>query len=106
MPAIMLAQAQAALTTWLAAETAVASGHAYQIGNRSMKRADLKMIGDRVTFWNAMVIRLTAVRLRVDEIRTPDVAQELQDEFELAGARVRARGAAAAVDERHPAGVR
>jgi Family of unknown function (DUF6148) len=69
MPAITLADAQTALSTWMAAELKVASGQAYQIGNRSLKRADLKMIGDRITYWNSMVLRLTAnptggIRLR------------------------------------------
>jgi hypothetical protein len=60
MAGLTLAQSQTQLTTWLAAETAVATGQAYQIGNRSMKRADLKMIGDRITYWNGLVVRLTA----------------------------------------------
>jgi hypothetical protein len=61
MPAITLATAQARLDAYLAAELAVLSGQAYQIGNRSFKRADLKLIQDGITEMNARVIRLTAM---------------------------------------------
>lgn len=46
MAAIALADAETQLAAWLAASVAVAKGQAYQIGNRPMKRPDLKMIGD------------------------------------------------------------
>jgi hypothetical protein len=59
MAGISLDTANAKLTTWLDAEDKVASGQAYQIGNRSMKRADLKEIRDSIIFWNGVVTRLT-----------------------------------------------
>ena len=49
---------------------------------------------------------VAAVRWRVDEIGTRELAQELQGKLELAGAQVRARSLAAPVDELHQAGVR
>lgn len=60
MPAITLATAQARLDAYLAAEIAVLNGQAYQIGNRSFKRADLKDIRAGIVDANADVIRLTA----------------------------------------------
>jgi Family of unknown function (DUF6148) len=59
VPAISLADAETQLAAWLAASTAVASGQAYQIGNRSLKRADLKTIGEQIVYWNGMVLRLS-----------------------------------------------
>ena len=40
MPGITLTQASAKLTTWLAADDAVASGKSYTIGDRSLTRAN------------------------------------------------------------------
>ena len=56
---ITLDTAQAQLDTWILAETKVASEQAYQIGGRSMKRADLSMIAERIRFWNAKVLELS-----------------------------------------------
>lgn len=55
-----LATAQAHLETWLAAETAVAKGQSYAIGNRQMRRADLAEIRASIEFWDAKVQQLTA----------------------------------------------
>lgn len=59
MTGISLATAQAQLDTWIQAETKVAAGQAYQIGQRSLKRADLQYIAERIRYWNQMVISLT-----------------------------------------------
>jgi len=63
MAGITLAQAQAQLDTWLAADTAVASGQEYEIdtgsGRRRLKRADAAEIRQRVDYWDGKVKLLT-----------------------------------------------
>lgn len=59
MAGITLTQAQAQLTAWLAANTAVASGQSYTIGGRSLTRADSLKILDQITFWDEKVQTLT-----------------------------------------------
>lgn len=44
MAGITLAQAEAQLNAYLAAETAVLAGQSYEIAGRSLRRADLDMI--------------------------------------------------------------
>jgi len=68
--AITLAQAQAKLALWLAAEDAVAGGQSYSIGGRSLSRVDVAKIAERITHWNREVDRLTAGRsgLRVQRV--------------------------------------
>jgi len=55
MAGITLAQAEAKLTLWLAAEEAVATGQSYTIAGRSLTRADAGVIGERVTYWDKKV---------------------------------------------------
>lgn len=67
MAGITLAQAEAKLTAYLDAETAVLSGQEYTIGSRRMKRADLAEIRAGVSYWNGKVSELTSgagVRVR------------------------------------------
>lgn len=63
MPGITLAQAEAKLTLWLAAEEALATSQSYQISvdgsSRQLTRADLAEVGKRVQFWDAKVKALT-----------------------------------------------
>jgi hypothetical protein len=58
--AITLAQAEAKLALWMEAEEKVASGQSYQIGARALRRADLNMIAERITYWESKVEQLTA----------------------------------------------
>jgi len=58
MAGITLAQAEAQLTAWLAASTAVSQGQAYTIGTRSLSRADAKEIREQIKFWDSQVKRL------------------------------------------------
>jgi hypothetical protein len=58
MSDITLAQAQAHLTSWLNADTAVASGQAYSIGDRSLTRANAAEIRRSVDYWRNVVTRL------------------------------------------------
>ena len=60
MAGITLAQAQAKLDGYLAAEDAVLSGQSYSISGRQLTRADLKEIRAGISAWEQKVIRLTA----------------------------------------------
>ena len=58
MAGITLAQAEAQLTAWLAASTAVSQGQAYTIGSRSLTRANSSEILKQIQFWDSQVKRL------------------------------------------------
>lgn len=60
MSDVTLAQAEAHLTAWLNADTAVASGQAYSIGDRSLTRANSREIRENINYWRGLVTRLTA----------------------------------------------
>lgn len=62
MAGITLAQAQAQLDAYLAAETAVLANQSYKIGEREFKRADLKAIQDGIDRWSAKVESLSNSR--------------------------------------------
>jgi hypothetical protein len=53
MAGITLTQAEAKLTEWLAADTAVSSGQSYTIGGRSLSRANAKEIRENIEYWDA-----------------------------------------------------
>jgi hypothetical protein len=59
MAGITLAQAEAKLTLWMAANDAVASGQQYTIGSRSLSRVDAGEIREQIQFWDAKVKELT-----------------------------------------------
>lgn len=42
---------QSKLNTWLAAEEAIATGQSYQIGTRSLTRADLETVREEMEYW-------------------------------------------------------
>jgi len=58
MAGITLAQAQAKLTAWMAADDAVAAGQSYSIGGRSLTRANAAEIRNNIEFWDRKVQRL------------------------------------------------
>jgi len=62
---ITLEQAQAQLSTWIAASTAIAGGQEYEIWDgemrRRLKRADLASVQKQVEFWDGKVKQLTPV---------------------------------------------
>ena len=60
MAGITLAQAEAQLAAYLAAETAVLSGQSYEIAGRSLRRADLEQIRLGIATWDARVKALSA----------------------------------------------
>ena len=63
MAGITLEQAQAQLDTYLAANTAVASGQEYEIdtgnGRRRLRRADAAEIRTQIDYWDQKVKSLT-----------------------------------------------
>lgn len=64
MAGISLAQAEAKLALWLAAEETLATSQSYTIttdgSSRTLTRADLVEVGKRVTYWNNMVANLSS----------------------------------------------
>jgi hypothetical protein len=72
MAGITLAQAQAQLDLYLAAEAAVLSGQAYSIAGRSLSRADLAKIQQGISIWNRRVQRLTRGGIRVRTIEVDE----------------------------------
>ena len=57
------------LRGWVLAEQAVMTGQEYRIGTRMLRRADLKMIGERIKFWQDEIARLEgASRIRVQQV--------------------------------------
>ena len=59
MAGITLAQAEAKLATWMAAEDKVAAGQSYSISGRSLTRANLSDIREAIKFWEVRVQRLS-----------------------------------------------
>jgi len=56
---ITLAQAEARLTDYLAAEEAVLAGQSYTLSSRSVTRADLQWIQEGVKIWDQRVKNLS-----------------------------------------------
>lgn len=65
MAGIDLATAESQLATWLEALTAVASGQSVNVAGRTLTRANLREIGEQVTFWDRQVQRLSRGGIRV-----------------------------------------
>ena len=61
MSAVTLAQAQAQLALWMAADASVAASQEYRIGDRTLKRADAAHILDRIKYWSGEVDRLSVI---------------------------------------------
>ncbi len=60
MPEITLAQAEAKLAEYMAAETAInEGGQSYQVVNRTFTRGDLAEIRKGIDYWNNKVKELT-----------------------------------------------
>lgn len=62
MAGITLAEAEAQLAEWMAANTRVAAGQSYSIKDRSLSRVDAAEIREQIKFWNGMVQDLTPSR--------------------------------------------
>lgn len=72
MAGITLAQAEAKLTTWMAADDAVASGKSYSIGDRTLTRANEAEIRKNLEFWDHQVKRLTRGGINVRGVSLSD----------------------------------
>lgn len=59
MAGITLAQAEAQLALWLAADAAVALNQSYRINERQFTKADALEVRKNVQFWEARVQRLS-----------------------------------------------
>lgn len=62
---ITLAQAEAQLASWLAADTACASGQSYSIAGRVLTRANAAEIRNNITYWDNMTKRLARGGVRI-----------------------------------------
>lgn len=65
MAGITLAQAEAKLATWLAAEERIAGGQSYWVGQRSLTRANLAEVREQINYWETKVRRLSRGGLRM-----------------------------------------
>jgi hypothetical protein len=65
MPGITLAQAQAKLTEYMDAESAILTGQSYSIAGRSLTRADLKAVQDGIERYQKMVNRLSRGGIKI-----------------------------------------
>ncbi|PWK16072.1 DUF6148 family protein [Tumebacillus permanentifrigoris] len=54
-----LTTAKSHLNAWLTAELQVSSGQSYTIGSRSLTRANLSEISERIKFWQNEVKKLS-----------------------------------------------
>jgi hypothetical protein len=70
MAGITLAQAEAQLALYLAAEEKVLSGQSYEIAGRKLTRADLETIQAGITTWNGRVTDLSARSSSLGRSRT------------------------------------
>lgn len=59
MAGITLAQAEAQLTTWLTASTAVAAGQSYEIAGRRLTRVNAAEIQSQIDYWDRKAKELT-----------------------------------------------
>ncbi len=59
MAAITLAQAQAKLTEWMAADTAIATAQSYAMGGRTLTRADAAEVRKNIEYWETKVNALS-----------------------------------------------
>lgn len=64
MSTYTLETAQQHLNAWLEAELAVTTGQSYQIGSRSLTRANLYQIREQIKFWRNEVGKLQNVNKR------------------------------------------
>jgi len=65
MAGITLAQAEAKLATWMAADDTVANGQSYSIDGRTLTRANSAEIQSNLVFWDKQCKRLSRGGMRV-----------------------------------------
>lgn len=59
MAGYTIAQAQAQLDAWLAADLAVAKKQSYRIGERQLTHADADVITEKIDYWSGKVKELS-----------------------------------------------
>jgi hypothetical protein len=59
MAGITLAQAQAQLDNWIAADMAVSKKQSYRIGERQLTYADAAEVTNKIDYWNRKVVELS-----------------------------------------------
>jgi hypothetical protein len=59
MAGITLAQAQAQLDNWIAADQAVSRKQSYRIGERQLTFADAAEVTNKIDYWNRKVVELS-----------------------------------------------
>jgi len=66
--------ARTMLKQWVEAEVAVMTGQEYRIGTRTLRRADLRMIGERIKYWKGELEGLEGhSRIRVGQVIPRDM---------------------------------
>ena len=65
MAGITLAQAEAQLDRWMAADIAVSTSQSHDMDGVQLTRADAKQIRENIVFWDGQVKRLTRGGIRV-----------------------------------------
>ena len=70
MAGITLTQAETQLTAYVAAETKVLQGQAYEISGRRLTRANLAEIRDGMDYWDRKVKELTNSASGIGRART------------------------------------
>ena len=59
---------------WVQAERVVMTGQEYRIGSRSLRRADLREIGERIRYWKTELAKLEGKgRNRVRQVIIRDI---------------------------------
>lgn len=66
-----LADAQARLQQWLDADEAVSKGQSFAIADRSLTRADVRQIAERIAYWQGQVRAFAA---KAAGARSPGIA--------------------------------
>ena len=62
MAGITLETAKRHLDAWLEAELTCTTNQSYTIGSRTLTRADLKEIGNRIKYWSGIVDQLETAK--------------------------------------------
>jgi hypothetical protein len=70
MAGITLAQAQAQLDTWIAADMAVSKKQSYRIGERQLTFADAAEVTNKIDYWNRKVVELSGRSIGRGRART------------------------------------
>lgn len=65
MAGITLAQAEAKLALWMAADDAVSQGQSYTIGGRSLTKVDSADIRENIDHWEIKVQRLSRGGIKI-----------------------------------------